>query len=182
MRTALKREEAAEYRLHFSHRRVRVILASFIACHFEEKLILEILAALRRRHKRPALQNADLLAALNRWFAALPETVLSRLVNPESVKQKRVCRDAVKLVAAARCLAWVQQENFVRGVAPSQTSLVERYGVEVVALGERAPTLTASSARRWARKWRKLFHVSFAQLPCRDSQCEEKMEQKVAWP
>jgi len=90
-RKALKREAAAECRLHFSHRRVRVILASLIACHFEEALLLEILVALRSRQKRSALQNADLLAALNRWFAALSEPVLSQLVNPEPLKQKRVC-------------------------------------------------------------------------------------------
>ena len=181
IRIALRERKRAADSLGLSARWVKVVLAAYIASRYDRNLAVDILkAVLRKRSKVNPESDAQIIGSqLDRWFTSLSERQLRALILPESPWQQRVCDQGARLVAAARCVQWVAQENFSRGVAPSPYALVETYVAELRSLGLHQPPLKQASARRWVRCWRKLWHVSRAQLHCRDVQPEEDVQRKA---
>ena len=181
IRIALRERKRAADSLGLSARWVQVVLAAYIASRYDRNLAVDILkAVLRKRSKMNSESAAHIIGSqLDRWFTSLSERQLRALILPESPWQQRVCDQGARLVAAARCVQWVAQENFSRGVAPSPYALVETYVAELRSLGLHQPPLKQASARRWVRCWRKLWHVSRAQLHCRDVQPEEDVQRKA---
>ena len=180
IRAALRERRRAADSLGLSPRCVQVVLATYIASRYDRSLAVDIVKALLRKRSKLNLESdAHIGSQLDRWFASLSGGQLRAFILPDSPWQQRVCNQGARLVAGARCVQWIAQENFSRGVVPSPSALVETYAAELRSLGLHQPPLKQSSARRWVRCWRKLWHISRAQLPCRDIQPEEDLQRKA---
>jgi hypothetical protein len=171
IRAALRERKRAADSLGLSPRCVQVVLAAYIASRYDRSLAVDIVKALLQKRSKLNLESdAHIGSQLDRWFVSLSERQLRAFILPDS----RSSMYAIK-VAAARCVQWVAQENFSRRVAPSPSALVETYAAELRSLGLHQPPLKQLLARRWVHCWRKQWHISRAQLPCRDIQPEEDL-------
>ena len=149
-----------------------------------------------RRSRKRALSaevlQADVPETIRQWFRELS---LECLFDLQDGKNVDVQAEAQKFVAKWRTAAWVSQQNYDVGVAPTYDKVARKYHAELDArdLGHLAQRLLHSaeghqkqswagrSARTWCGRFCRQFAIGRRSLALRVNLPLAELEEKASW-
>lgn len=154
-----------------------VCLAVYILSGFRLEVAEAFLRDSRKCRKRSLSEEilkVDLGNKIRQWFRDFPLDTLYNLQEPpeNSKRDKAVHQEAAKYVAKWDTAAWVTQQNYAVGVAPTYDALAQKYIQELekwslghlseklrmsVECGEGTSTVAGRTARAWCGRFCKQF-------------------------
>ena len=172
-----------------------VCLSVYILSGFELDSAAAYLKDSRRSRKRSLSEEvlqADVPETIRQWFRELS---LECLFDLQDGKHVGVQAEAQKFVAKWRTAAWVSQQNYDVGVAPTYDKVARKYHAELDAqdLGHVAQRLVDSAAgdqkqswagrlaRAWCGRFCRQFAIGRRSLPLRVDVPLAELEEKASW-
>ena len=138
----------------------------------------------RKRHW-PDKTESELEAMVEECVLQADEGELASLTDCENPSDATAMRAALAYLQQWRVVAWVRDLNASKGVAPSTSSVLQRYETGRAGLPEAvrpraAGGLADCSARAWARKFRKRWGGRHRKIRVREVVPLGEMREKAA--
>jgi hypothetical protein len=137
----------------------------------------------------PILSDDALKLLVEDWFVLLTEDELSTLHNPVLPQQKKLHDRATKFVHEHRLRLWVLQQNILKGLAPTTSTMNMQFdGItsggaeyEVDDPATRGD-VSVSRNRMWALRFRSRWDIHLGKVPSRERMDTHVLTEKVAVP
>ena len=177
-----------------------VCLAVYILSGFRLDVAEAFVRDSRKCRKRALPEEAlstDIPTKIREWFRDCPLECLYHLQQPpaSSEKNKAVHEEAAKYVAKWDTAAWVTQQNYICGVAPTYDALVHKYFQELdkrdlahlserlrvsAECGDGKAAVPGRTARAWCGRFCKQFAITRKRLGMSTEMPMAEVEEKVA--
>ena len=177
-----------------------VCLAIYILSGFNMAAAEAFIHDARARRKRRLTEEvlaADIPSMVRQWFRDFPLERLYALQQPDedSIPDQGVHAEASKYIAKFETAAWVADQNYERGVAPTYDALVFKYNEELQKRdlghlserlrwsaegGDGRPGVAGRAARAWCGRFCKQFAFSRRRLGVGSEMPPTELEEK-AW-
>ena len=160
LRQKQRRAEGRKSRRGLSQFAVQVVLAAYVLCGHDAKLA----GVLAKRQWRPVNgdeeEDPDFPSLVEDLYLDASADALLQIHFPTSAFYEKTCLASKKFLAEADVLAWVRNQNFQHGVAPTSFAAAARYAQALS--GRHVPqdlVLKPRGARRWVQRWGKRWGV-----------------------
>ena len=135
------------------------------------------------------LSDEALKLLLEDWFVLLPEDVLAAIHNPVLPQAKKLNDRAMTVLHEHRLRMWVLQQNILKGLAPTTSTMNIRFdaitsGGAEYEMDDPATRgdVSASRNRMWSLRFRSRWGIHLGKVQSRDRMDTGDLTQKVLIP
>lgn len=173
-----------------------VCLAIYILSGFDLQVAAAFVHDARKNRKRglaPEVFEADVPSQIRAWFRECPLERLYQLQipRPDCLQDESVHEEAVKYISKCSTAAWVADQNYNHGLAPTYDALVQKYhselgkhdcghiGDRVLHSADGRAGLAGRAARAWCNRFCKQFALARRRLSAGSEVTAAELEEKA---